>query len=251
MSGQWIANSAKWVAEDMRGRKILDVARRGKVLFFKLSPRPFGSTQGRRGSGQAGQSERVMAIHLRMSGRLEVAKRAKDTKDAKERWMHFCWKLNGGWELRFIDPRKFGRVWYGSPAAMAADPYLGSLGVDAKTLLPADFAVALGGYRGMVKPLLLRQDIVAGIGNILADGALRRLGGALQDTIRSVLASGGTSMRNFRHPDGNAGRYQDKRLVYGKAGKPCPRCHAVLRRIVVGSRGTTVCPNCQPYRILK
>ena len=251
------ANSQKWVANDMRGRKILNVTRRGKVLFFRLSGRP----------------ERVMAVHLRMSGRLEVASHSPGRHPERQRrvssslparWTHFAWQLSDGKELRFIDHRKFGLVWYGAPGELQRDSYLGGLGIDAKALLPVDFANALAGRRGMIKPLLLRQDVIAGIGNILADEslwhagihpqasvaalgapALRRLGDSLRLTIQTVLSSGGTSIRNFRHPDGRLGRYQERRLVYGRAGESCPRCRTELCRIVVGGRGTTICPTCQ------
>lgn len=248
-SGQRIAGRVRWVAGDMRGRKILEVTRRGKVLFFTLS----------------GELERVMAIHLRMSGRLEVANVAKTANTAKEmRWTHFRWQLSGGKILRFVDLRKFGRVWYGAPVALAADPYLGSLGQDAKTLSRPAFVAALENRRGMIKPLLLRQDIVAGIGNIIADESLWRarihpavraqdlardkltaLHTAIRSTIRLVLAAGGNTVRSWTSPDGQRGRYPEQWRAYGRTGKPCPRCRTTLKRIIVGSRGTTFCPMCQ------
>ncbi len=264
-----VAGSMRWVAADMRGRKILDIARRGKVLFFRLS----GTPRSKRSPLLRGKPERVMAIHLRMSGRLEMALRpAKRHPDPERsegegslsRWTHFSWQLSGNRELKFIDPRKFGVVWYGAPGELKKDPYLGGLGIDARNLAKKAFITALRRHRGMLKPLLLRQNVVAGIGNILADeslwhagihpqagvaglgdAALGRLHGGLQKTIRIALASGGTSMRNFRHPDGDVGRYQERRLAYGSAGRPCPRCRTTLERLIVGGRGTTVCPACQ------
>lgn len=239
------------VSVDMVGRKILDVTRRGKVLFFPLSGRP----------------PRMMAIHLRMSGRLAVVRAAKETKGTKgikERWTHFTWRLSGNHELRFVDPRKFGVVWYGAPKELSADPYLGRLGADISSLGMQAFLAVLSSGAGMAKPFLLRQDKFSGIGNIIADESLwrarihpraaiaalpepkrRKLFYAIQHTIRAMLSSGGTSIRTFRHPDGEAGRYQERRLVYGKAGKLCPRCRARLLRVVVGGRGTTICPQCQ------
>lgn len=243
------------VRRDIAGRIIRGVSRRGKVLFFELSR-----------SGKAGL-ERVMAVHLRMSGSMELADKnsyPSSLSSSSRRWTHFLWKLSGGRELRFVDPRKFGLVWYGAPDDLMRDRYIASLGLDAKNLSAKEFARAFKGRRGMIKSLLLRQDIIAGIGNIIADEALwkarihpkrnaaaldaealLRLGKAVSHTISSILSSGGTSMRNFRHPDGNVGSYQERRLVYGNAGKPCPRCRGTLRRIVVGGRGTTICPSCQ------
>lgn len=260
-SGKRIADSVEWMAADILGRRILNIERRGKVLFFRLS----------------GKRERTMAIHLRMSGRLEVMRAAKAAHAAKEnRWMHFWWQLSGGRELRFVDPRKFGLVWYGAPEELLADSYLGALGEDPHrltfsafdTLLRRGRAARVAGEprqgRGMVKPYLLRQDRFAGIGNIIADEALwrarihprapiahlslaqaRDLHGAIVKTIGLMLDAGGTTLRNWGRPDGRAGRYQEERRAYGKAGKPCPRCGVILQRIVVGGRGTTICPKCQ------
>ena len=144
------------------------------------------------------------------------------------------------------------------------DPYLASLGDDAENIPKSRFHQALAARSGMIKPLLLRQDVVSGIGNIIADEALWQakihpqkklvelekrdldhVHRALSRTIRTMLAAGGTTLRNWGHPDGARGRYQERRLVYAKPGQPCPRCRRQLERIIVGSRGTTICPKCQ------
>lgn len=229
---------------DIKGRKILDVERRGKVIFLKLSGKP----------------PRSLAMHLRMSGRLEIALNRK----AKDPWTRFAWKLDKGRELRFVDPRKFGVVWYGSDGDFSRDPYLGRLGRDPRVVPARDFLRIFQSARGMVKPFLLRQDVFSGIGNIIADESLWRsrihpqkiipgmgaseialLRRSLLKTVRDILASGGTTLRNWGGPDGMAGSYQRRRMVHGRAGKPCPRCFAPLRRIIVGGRGTTICPRCQ------
>lgn len=250
------------VRRDITGRTIESVTRHGKALFFKLSDKP----------------ERAMAIHLRMSGRLAVTKSAKEGKGSKGskasdgRWVHFRWRLSprhgsgqaGRVDLRFVDPRKFGIVWYGSPAALARDSYLGALGPDAAGISRQTLHAALRQTRGMVKAALLRQDVIAGIGNIIADeslwrarihpraaleniedAGLNRFHRSLAQTLRAMRKAGGTSLRNWGEPSGRLGRYQDARLVYGRSGKPCPRCRTRLTRLVVAGRGTTVCPNCQ------
>ena len=220
------------------------MARHGKVLFFKLSGKP----------------ERSFAVHLGMSGRLWVVA----ASELPSRPTHWVWELSGGVEIRFLDPRKFGTVWYGSSAAFARDPYLGRLGQDARGIPKNAFLRALAGCRAMIKPLLLRQDIIAGVGNILADEALWRakihpktiaaalappkfaaLARALAATIRESIAAGGSTLRDWSHPDGEQGTFRERHRVYGRAGLPCPRCRAALRRITVGGRGTTICPRCQ------
>lgn len=278
------AGSIRKIAADMRSRKILNVGRRGKVLFLALSPRS--------GSGRAGRPPRAMALHLGMSGRLEairipsprypmrpVSKYRRSpvfTDRQRSRWVHFRWRLSGrpqggraspsagGCELRLVDPRKFGRVWYGAPEELGRDPYLGRLGREPNTLGFKTFSEILSPTRGMVKPFLLRQDKFAGIGNIIADEVLwrarihpraplatlgqrgrRRLWQAIGRTVSAMLAAGGTSIRNWAEPTGRPGGYQERRLAYGRAGEPCPRCRTSLRRIVVAGRGTTICPSCQ------
>lgn len=231
---------------DIRGRKITGLSRRGKVLFFEL----------------AGKPARKIALHFRMSGRLLVS--SSKSKPASDKWTHFRWRLSGSREIRFIDPRKFGVVWYGTGDELSKYPYLKSLGRDARDIPKKVFTAALRKKTGMVKAVLLRQDVLSGIGNIMADetlwrakihpktkiadlslGALNNLHSALTATISAMLSAGGTSLRDWGHPDGKRGGYQEKRKIYGKAGEPCPRCKTKLERIVVGSRGTTVCPKCQ------
>ena len=220
------------------------MARHGKVLFFKLSGKP----------------ERSFAVHLGMSGRLLVA----PADEARNRWTRARWTLDSGTEIRFIDPRKFGVIWYGDAAAFARDGYLGRLGEDARRISRSAFARAFAERRAMIKPLLLRQDLIAGVGNILADEALWRarthpetiavlipmpklttLHRALAATIRESIAAGGSTLRDWSHPDGVRGSFRERHRVYGRAGLPCPRCSAPLRRIAVGGRGTTICPRCQ------
>lgn len=243
------ADSVERIADSIRGRKILNVERRGKVLLFKLS----------------GEPERTLAVHLRMSGRLEV--RSAKPPPKSQQWVHFLWPLSGGKLLQLVDPRKFGVVWYGAPEQLNRDPYLDRLGLEADSMTFPQFYQILKNSRGMVKPFLLRQDKFAGIGNIIADESLWRarihprahiadltegqrqqLYQGIQRTIAAMLSSGGTTLRNWSQPDGRAGRFQERRLVHGQAGQPCPRCRRKLVRIVVGGRGTTICPRCQPIR---
>lgn len=230
----------------MRGRVIRDITRHGKVLFFELSGRP----------------PRVMAIHLRMSGRLAVS--SSKSGRAFDKWAHFCFRLSGGRDIHFIDPRKFGTVWYGSESDLKRDKYLANLGLDARQIPYPVFREAVQKKSGMIKAVLLRQDVLSGVGNIMADETLWRakihpqsriadlseaklvaLHSALAKTIGDMLSAGGTSLRDWGHPDGKKGGYQEQRKIYGKAGEPCPRCKTELQKLVVAGRGTTVCPKCQ------
>jgi formamidopyrimidine-DNA glycosylase len=173
--------------------------------------------------------------------------------------------LADGRELRFTDPRKFGRMW------LVPDPsaVLGKLGPEPLEISAAEFSARLGARRRRLKPLLLDQAFLAGIGNIYADEALwtarlhprrgsdslrpaerARLRHAIQTVLRRGIRNLGTTLggggTHFVLPRGERGRNQEKLNVYGQTGLPCPRCGTKIRRIVVGQRSTHLCPRCQP-----
>ena len=220
----------------IRGRTIQDVRRRGKYLLFPLD-------------------ERTMLIHLRMSGDLFM----KSTNSPAGRYDHTVFHLEDGWDLRFSDARKFGRV------HLLKDPQkiLGKLGPE-----PLDdaftsglFFVMLNGRNRQIKPLLLDQSFIAGIGNIYADEALHRAGihplrksdtlgenetRALWSSIRETLHDG--IQRNGASIDWvyRGGEFQNDFKVYSRNDEPCLTCSTPIRRISVGQRGTYFCPSCQP-----
>lgn len=203
----------------------------------------------------------TLIIHLKMTGRLYVV--ADHVEDYADRWVHFCFQLDNGHQLRFSDSRKFGRVYL----VENAQSIIGDLGPEP---LEAGFSLAVFRERmakrsGKIKPLLLNQQFVAGVGNIYADEALhfarihpKRNAKSLNDGeiarlwegIRWALHQGvereGASVNWYRKPDGTKGNAQNDLRVYGHAGELCPVCHiGVIEKIRVGQRGTHFCPNCQ------
>jgi formamidopyrimidine-DNA glycosylase len=165
--------------------------------------------------------------------------------------------------LRFVDPRKFGRVlWRADPSEE-----LGELGPEplADEFLPETLHDALRSRRRLLKPLLIDQTFLAGLGNIYADESLFRAGlhplarsdrltraeaARLHESIRAVLtdaiAREGSSFDAFyRTPEGRPGSYQDEFRVYGRTGEPCLVCETPIRYLKVAQRGTHVCPSCQ------
>ena len=175
--------------------------------------------------------------------------------------------LDDGRWLVFADTRKFGRLY------LVDDPaeVLGDLGPEplAADFTPERLARMLGGRGGRIKPLLLNQRFLAGLGNIYTDEALwragvhplqaadtltpdqvRRLHAGIVSVLREAIADGGTSLRDnqYRQPDGDTGAYQHLLAVYGRAEQDCPRCGAAVERLVVGQRGTHICPRCQVLR---
>jgi formamidopyrimidine-DNA glycosylase len=196
-----------------------------------------------------------------MSGRVLVVPR-----NFIDRHIHFRFSLSSGEDLVLHDVRKFGLVWYGEEQKVLADTYFASLGADPLELDFTQFKNLLRGHKGMMKPLLLRQDVLSGVGNIVADEVLwkakvhprrkledvgereaRNVYSALRSVLEKSIALGGSTMRNWLAPDFNAGGYFEKRSVYARRGEKCPRCASKISRITIGSRGTYLCEYCQSF----
>ena len=238
------AQSAAAFQRAVVGASIVRVDRRAKHVVLDLA----------RGGREAGH----LFVHLGMSGRLLVE--APGTEAGP--YLRVALGLDRG-ELRFLDVRKFGRFRY----VRAPGPLVDGLGPEP---LGEDFTLrwlrdALAARRRLLKPLLLDQSFVAGLGNIYVDEALfvaglhplrrsDRLSASaverLHAAIRSVLAEAivleGSSFDAFyRTPEGRPGAYQHRFRVYGRAGRPCRTCGRPVVRIVVAQRGTHLCPRCQ------
>jgi formamidopyrimidine-DNA glycosylase len=232
------------------GRSILDVTRRAKWLLLELS------------------NDAVLAIQVKMTGQLFVL-----PGDApRDRHVHFLLRFADGRELRMRDVRKFGRVGVyrrdeaglirGADEVRELFAEHGPEPLSDELTLSA-FRRLLRARRGRLKPLLLDQSFLAGIGNIYADEALwrarlhplRRVSSlrprderALYHAIRSSLAEAvdrrGSSVDDYTAPEGD-GEMQEYLRSYGRTGLPCPRCGRPIRRIVLGARGTHFCSWCQ------
>jgi len=229
--------------ERIAGRTVVDVGRRGKYLLILLD------------SGD------TLIIHLRMTGGLSVA--PADDPTCNDSHVRVWFDLEGGDRLVFTDARKFGRVWLVSNSAEV----IGKLGPEplAWDFTPEVLAARLRKRRTAIKALLLDQTAVAGVGNIYADEALYRARihplrssasltddevAALYEGLRQVLNESidkrGTLLRDYRTPYGIEGAFQAELRVYKHAGRPCPRCGAIIERIRVTQRSTHFCPQCQP-----
>ena len=221
--------------EQIKGQKILRVGRRAKYLDISLS-------------------EFDLLIHLRMSGDVFI-KESKITPDKHDR---LILKLTDDKSLVFNDTRKFGRVW------LMADPenVLGKLGPEplSRDFTPQWLHTALHKKHRQLKPLLLDQTFLAGLGNIYTDEALHiaklhplavsdsitaKQARMLQDAVRKVLKEG--IRRNGASIDWvyRGGEFQNHFRVYDRKGKPCPACGTKIERIIVGQRSTHYCPKCQ------
>jgi formamidopyrimidine-DNA glycosylase len=222
--------------EQMRSLVFEEISRRGKFLVCRLS-------QG------------YLLIHLRMSGDLQVLPAGQPPRKHD----HVIWHLSGDADLRFHDPRRFGRIWL----VESPQEVLGPLGPEP---LAPDFTAArlgemLRARKRLLKPLLLDQTFLAGLGNIYTDEALHRarlhplrrsetlqkdevarLWHGIRAALRVGIAQDGASI-DWVYRGGNS---QNHFRVYGREGERCKKCGAKIRRIVVGQRSTYFCPKCQP-----
>lgn len=180
---------------------------------------------------------------------------------------HVVLTLDGGKvsDLRYWNPRRFGRLYLLDREGL--ERFVAKrFGCDPLTVPKDEFRALVKNRRGRLKPLLMHQQLIAGIGNIYANEILfrsklhpNRLAVRLNEAaittlyteMRAVLAQaitdGGSSVRDFFAPDGSAGRYKRRHLVYGKAGRPCPRrCGAIITRLRgTDQRSSFICPSCQ------
>jgi len=228
--------------DEAAGHRILDVGRRGKYLLAPLD----GGLE--------------LVAHLGMTGSFRFR---GDQGWAPDPYVRATFTLDDA-VLDFRDVRRFGRLGVVTAGEYAGIATLADLGPEplSDDFDPAAFHTWLARSRMQVKPALLTQRPVAGVGNIYADEALwiaridpraRRLSRARTDrlwaAIRSVLAAAvdreGTTFRDYQMVNGESGRYADFLVAYGQQGKPCPRDGTPMRRIVLGGRGTTYCPRCQ------
>jgi len=227
--------TAAEVEAHLPGQSILQIGRRGKFLVFSLD-------------------RDHLLIHLRMSGDLIVEPVDRPLAPHHRFWIGF----QDGLRLVFNDPRKFGRIW------LTRDPenVLGGLGPEplSPEFTPQEFFTRLQKYHRQLKPLLLDQSFLAGLGNIYSDEALHRArlhplrlshtlqqedAGRLWQAIREVLEEGILKQGSSIDWVYRGGDFQDSFRAYQRTGQPCPNCGTPIERIVVGQRSTHYCPHCQ------
>jgi len=241
----WEGTLANQLPDDfitrVKHQSVRSVSRRGKFLVFILS-------------------KDTLLIHLRMSGdlRLENVIDQAGKEIPLQKHDRLVLIFNSGIRLAFNNPRKFGRVWLVSDP----DEILGNLGPEPldETLNADSFYGMLQQHKRQLKPLLMDQHFIAGMGNIYTDEALYRAklhplkhsntlskeqSACLLDSLRSVLKEG--IRRNGASIDWvyRGGDFQNHLNVYGRAGNPCSICGTLIERLVVGQRGTHICPHCQ------
>ena len=235
-----LKSSASEIVATLQSKKILDVRRAGKHIVFELAS-PNGNVQ---------RSQWI--VHLGMTGSLVVC--PPDCEVAKH--THAIAKLSSGRELRFVDPRRFGRL---SVIEKFEVPGAEPLAIDFE-----GFARLFHGRETPIKSALLNQKLLSGVGNIYADEALfragvrprrravsmtreelRRLHRSLKRVLQEAIRFGGSSISDYVDANGDEGFFQLKHRVYGRKGKPCLVCRTAIKRVVIAGRSSHYCPNCQ------
>ncbi len=228
------------------GARVVRVWRRAKYAVMDLE--------------RAGRPAGHLVGHLRMTGRFQVDPPGRDPGPYARLSLH----LDDGRRFHFVDVRKFGRMWF-TPEPQRL---LGKLGPEplGEEFTAGWLAAELKRRARQLKPLLLDQAFLAGVGNIYADESLHearlhpltrsdrvgragaaRLHAAVRRTLSAAIEREGSSFDTFyRTPEGQPGQYQEQFRVYARDGQPCPACGATIVKLVVGQRGTHVCPRCQP-----
>ncbi len=230
--------------QNLVNEAIVGVRRRAKYLLVDIS------------DGQ------TLVIHLGMTGTLRLT----DKGETAERHDHLDLQLDNGKCLRFRDPRKFGLVMVVKPNAQGEIEELGKLAPEPLSEeFSADYFYRLSRQRTTpVKNFIMDQRRVVGVGNIYASESLfrtrirptttvgrlgqercRQLVKTIKEVLSEAIATGGTTISDFRQVDGSEGAFARELQVYGRAGEPCIRCGQPIEKIVIGGRSTFYCPQCQ------
>jgi formamidopyrimidine-DNA glycosylase len=247
-----LKSPAKEIVAVLEQARIERVRRVGKHIVFDLA-RP--TRNGRTPARASGQ----WIVHLGMTGRLLIA--SPETETVKH--THAVLKLASGSELRFVDPRRFGRL------AVVRMESKQAAGFSAPGAEPLDsqserFLTLFRRRKTPIKSALLNQKLLSGVGNIYADESLfraairprrraasltrdelRKLHAAVQEVLREAIELGGSSVSDYVDAEGREGFFQLQHRVYGRVGEPCLVCGRAIKRVIIAGRSSHYCPHCQ------
>ena len=237
-----LKSSAEEISTTLNGRTISRVRRAGKHIVFDLVSKKNGAVE----------DQAQWIVHLGMTGSLRIS----PSEAELPKHTHAILRLSSGRELRFVDPRRFGRLSViGKFEAPGAEPLQISL---------EDFVRRFRGRKTPIKSALLNQKLLSGVGNIYADEGLfrakvrprrraasltrdelRRLRVSLKQVLKEAIRAGGSSISDYVDANGDEGFFQLKHRVYGREAKPCLVCKTPVKRIVIAGRSSHYCPRCQ------
>jgi formamidopyrimidine-DNA glycosylase len=250
------------IAHTLEHTRIREVHRMGKHIVFELErngtalARPLAkkSKTVKRAKAKPLGPRSQWIVHLGMTGRMVVCEPSADV----EKHTHAIVKLASGRELRFVDPRRFGRL------SVASQGDFDAGGVEPLEVEKDRFLQLFRGRNTPIKSALLNQKLLRGVGNIYADESLFRAGirpkrrvstvpraklealyGAVQEVLKEAIALGGSSISDYVDADGEEGFFQLQHRVYGREGEPCLVCKSPIKRVVIVGRSSHYCAKCQ------
>jgi formamidopyrimidine-DNA glycosylase len=252
-----LKSPAKEMVAALEAKRIAGVRRVGKHIVFDLendgrasSPRKKSNAARARTPVPTSRSQWI--VHLGMTGRMLVC----PPEEAVAKHTHAIAQLASGRELRFVDPRRFGRLSVSSEFQAA--------GLEPLKVELASFVNLFRGRKTPIKSALLNQKLLSGVGNIYADESLFRTGvrprrraaaltrdelgrlyQAVQEVLKEAIALGGSSISDYVDSDGEEGFFQLQHRVYGREGEPCLVCKTPIKRVVIAGRSAHYCPKCQ------
>lgn len=237
------------------GRRIEAVDRYGKFMLLRLSP----ATREAAPSENGGAAPAALLVHLGMTG--QIGSHPADQPFPKH--THVFMPLDDSRELRYTDPRRFGRLAYLNQASLEKE--LPRFGADPLEISARDFVQRARSRRARIKALLLDQSFLRGVGNIYADESLWRakihparlasslsqeqaktLHRSLRNVLQKAIAAHGSSISDFLDAEGQPGWYQQQHRAYDREGLRCYRCRSRIRRMIVAGRSSYFCSKCQP-----
>ncbi len=235
--------SRKVFIQTLTGSIIREIRRKGKFILFDLTP------------------EGTLILHLKMTGQVLM----ESASIPADRHTHLIISfVSSDFQMRYRDIRKFGFFVLVQGNSSSLNPYLSRLGPDPFEITSNQFIEMILPRKRAIKTLLLDQSVISGLGNIYVDESLFKAKihpltradslspvriKSLHRIIKNILARAvswqGSTLRDYRRPDGTSGGFQNYHQVYGRTGTPCPLCRTFIEKIRVGGRGTHFCPSCQ------
>ncbi len=238
-----LRSSPKVFVQTLTGAIIREIRRKGKFILFDLTP------------------DWTLILHLKMTGQVFVEPRSTLADRHTQVIFHF---YSSQFQMRYRDIRKFGffALFQGKP--IDSNPYLSRLGPDPFEITSNQFVKIVLSRKRTVKSLLLDQSLISGLGNIYVDESLfqakihpltksdtlspariKDLHRIIKKILTRAISMQGSTLKDYRRPDGTSGGFQNYHQVYGRTGSPCPYCGLPIEKIRVAGRGTHYCPGCQ------
>jgi formamidopyrimidine-DNA glycosylase len=239
--------SQKVFIQTLTGTIIREIRRKGKFILFDLTP------------------DGTLFLHLKMTGQVFI----EPPSLPADRHTHVIFNfVSSGFQMRYRDIRKFGFFALGQGPSSSLNPYLSRLGPDPFEISASQFLKIVLPRKKAIKSLLLDQSLISGLGNIYVDESLfqakihpltradtlstiqiKSLHRIIKKILAQAISKQGSTLRDYRRPDGSSGGFQNYHQVYGRTGTLCPFCRTPIEKIRVAGRGTHFCPSCQKAKI--